>query len=213
MNLELNQFLEAHSLSEVRRLKILAFYDFLVKENQLQNLTRLIEPADFYYGHFLDAWELSKSGLLEFPAMDLGSGVGVPGLLVALISDGNWVLAESEVRKADYLQRAVQHLDLSSQVTVTAGRAEDYLKDHRVSTIVARAVGPVERIYGWIRGCSTWKTLVLMKGPSWKEEWARFQLTKFRRELKVRGETQYEVGPEKKSRCIVEILRDSTRST
>jgi 16S rRNA (guanine(527)-N(7))-methyltransferase RsmG len=204
---ELNSLLETHKLPEGSRLKILDFYEFLIRENQIQNLTRLVEPQDFYYGHFLDAWELAKSGLVKFPAMDLGSGVGVPGILTALISDGKWVLAESEMRKADYLQKAVDLLELGGQVTVAPGRAEESLKVHSVSTVGARAVGSVERIYGWSRNCSTWNSMVLLKGPGWKEEWARFQVSKHRRELQIQRETYYEVGPEKKSRCIVEIQR------
>ena len=37
---------------------------------------------------------------------------------------------------------------------------EEFLLNHQVETIVARAVGPVDRIFGWIRTCSTWNNLV-----------------------------------------------------
>ena len=64
----------------------------------------------------------------------------------------------------------------------------------KVQSIVVRAVGPIERIYGWIRGCSTWNTLVLLKGPGWDEEWATFQAGKHHRELEIERQFGYNIG-------------------
>jgi 16S rRNA (guanine527-N7)-methyltransferase len=96
-----------HDLSPLRRDSVLAFYSALLRENEIQNLTRLTAPQDFLEGHLLDARALLESGLVSFPAMDLGSGCGVPGLLAAVLTDqGKWVLAESEGRKAEFLEGA-----------------------------------------------------------------------------------------------------------
>ena len=183
------------------------FFDLVRKENEVQNLTRLISPADFIFGHVLDVRELLKSGLLSFPAMDLGSGCGVPGLLCALLADGNWVLAESEGHKAEFLERAAEECGLTGRVSVFKGRAEDYLKSNTVNCIVARAVGPVGRIFNWIKNCSTWNKLVLLKGPSWTSEWSEFLLSNDRKKLLIGNTYEYSVGPEKKSRVIVELNR------
>jgi 16S rRNA (guanine527-N7)-methyltransferase len=194
-------------ISESVRIKILDFYDILVRENESQNLTRLIEPSDFYHGHLVDVLELIKTGWMKFPVLDLGSGGGVPGLLAGVVGGGAWILSDSESRKAEYLQKAVTSLGLDKQIQVDSHRAEEYLREHSVESIVARAVGPVERIYSWIRNCSTWNTLILFKGPGWSEEWNRFQSGKYKKELAVHATHQYTVGPEKKSRIIVLITR------
>src|SRR4051812_14678809 len=89
-------------LSSAQLMRIQRFYDELVSGNERQNLTRLIEPEDFVEGHLLDVRELLKSGLLEFPAADLGSGCGVPGLLAAAIEEKPWLLLESEGQKARF---------------------------------------------------------------------------------------------------------------
>ncbi|HCM40728.1 MAG: hypothetical protein A2Z97_05940 [Bdellovibrionales bacterium GWB1_52_6] len=193
-------------LSEAQNDLILQFYRKLVTENEIQNLTRLISPRAFIEGHLQDVLALLKSGLMNFPALDLGSGGGVPGLLAACISPGSWVLTESEGRKAEFLSKTTEELGLSN-VKVFSGRAELFLKSNSVSSIVARAVGPVGRIYSWLETCSTWNNLVLLKGPGWEKEWIEFSAGRNSRRLKIDGHFDYIVGPENKQRVIIRLLR------
>lgn len=193
-------------LSRTSLERVVQFYALVLKENETQNLTRLISPKDFLEGHVLDVKELLKSGFVSFPALDLGSGGGVPGLLAALIHENRWILSESEGSKAAFLKAAAEQLNLK-HVEVFSGRAEVFLAKEEVSSVVARAVGPVERIYSWIRPCSTWNKLVLMKGPGWTEEWKSFQASKRRRELEVSGEFQYSIGDPPKNLRIIQVKR------
>jgi 16S rRNA (guanine527-N7)-methyltransferase len=186
--------------------RVVRFQDLLARENEVQNLTRLIEPKDFVEGHFQDVVELARSGLVSYPALDLGSGCGVPGLLSACASENEWLLVDSEARKADFLQRAVSDLGLG-HVKVKAGRAEAVLKAAKVESVVARAVGPVLRIYPWIRKCSTWNTLVLLKGPGWDAEWADFLGSSYKKELRIESTHEYRVGADQKVRKIIRLAR------
>jgi 16S rRNA (guanine527-N7)-methyltransferase len=189
------------------QLRLLEFYKTVLEENESQNLTRLTSPRDFYYGHLQDVRQLLTLGWIQYPAMDLGSGAGIPGLLAALIEKGEWILAESEKRKAEYLQRAVNTLGLSSQVSVYSGRAEKYLLSKAVQSITARGVGPISRIYSWIRKCSTWNNLILFKGPQWDDEWAQFRKTQMGNELTLKAAQSYLLGPEEKKRIVVLLMR------
>jgi 16S rRNA (guanine(527)-N(7))-methyltransferase RsmG len=193
-------------LSSDQIVRVGLFYELVVAENEVQNLTRLISPRDFVEGHVLDVKELLDSGLVDFPAMDLGSGGGVPGLLAAIIRPDAWVLVDSEKKKAEFLTRAVKSLELSS-VQVFDKRAEDVLREISVKSIVARAVGPVERIFGWIGKCSTWNSLVLMKGPGWPTEWTAFETSPHKKKLREGQSRFYEVGEEKKRRQIIKLHR------
>jgi 16S rRNA G527 N7-methylase RsmG len=216
---------------------LVQFYAMVVFENHQQNLTRLLSPLDFYQGHVLDVlewmwcldsqkgWRLDSQNLdiqtppvnFGYPIVDLGSGVGVPGVIVAIltihgypndhldIQTPKWILTESEVRKTEFLGRAVGQLGLDNQVSVHHGRAEQYLATHSAPVVMARAVGTVEKIYSWIRQCSTWNILVLFKGPGWSDEWAAFQGGRYRRELSVELEHGYFVG--EKTRKIVVLRR------
>src|SRR5690606_29107921 len=122
--------------------RLLLFYDCVVAENDRQNLTRLVDPAAFWEGHVEDVKELLRAEILDNPAMDLGSGVGVPGLLAAALDDQRWVLAESEGRKAEFLRETAKKLGVGDHVEVFSGRGEEYLANNRVKSITARAVGP-----------------------------------------------------------------------
>lgn len=138
--------------------------------------------------------------------MDLGSGCGVPGLLMGLISAGDWILAESERSKGEFLRTTASSLG-AKNVRVASERGETVLQGTQVRSIVARAVGPVDRIYSWIRNCSTWNNLVLLKGPGWAAEWERLNSGAFKGELLLEKKWDYTVGHENKQRTIVRLAR------
>lgn len=180
----------------------------LVAENEQQNLTRLTEPVDFFWGHLWDVYQLTKGCVLGTCAMDLGSGCGVPGLLHALLTGQRWHLVESERRKAEFLARCAELWGLD-QVRVSAERVEKVLPKVSVDSLVVRAVGPMSRIWGWIGGCSTWNTLILFKGPSWEGEWADFQREYPGASARVVEKSDYtsRSREEKRDRCLVRVQR------
>src|ERR1700749_500861 len=71
------------------------YRELVLRENEVQNLTRLTAPRDFWEGLVIDGYELLKSGLVEFPAIDLGTGGGVPGVVSAILSQDSWLLVDS----------------------------------------------------------------------------------------------------------------------
>jgi 16S rRNA (guanine(527)-N(7))-methyltransferase RsmG len=194
------------TLSKQQINRICVFYQELVSENTIQNLTRLISPLDFIEGHLLDVRAGLESGLIQYPALDLGSGGGVPGLLAGLIDEKPWILVESEQRKAEFLKRVVEKLSVG-RFQVVPDRIETALPQFEVGSIVVRAVGKIEKIYGWIRKCSTWNTVVLFKGPGWEAEWKDFQRTRFKDELRVVQIYPYEIGTPLKHRVLIQLER------
>lgn len=65
--------------------------------------------------------------LVEEPdlGVDLGSGGGVPGLVLAVVlPSSRWVLVEAQARRADFLRQALGPLGLTERVTVRCERAE-----------------------------------------------------------------------------------------
>jgi 16S rRNA (guanine527-N7)-methyltransferase len=190
--------------------RALAYWELLREESSRQNLTRLLEPEAFFSGHVLDVLrlrELRKGRASSQRCLDLGSGGGVPGLLsAALFEDESWTLVDAELRKAEFLGRAVGELGLLGRVSVLHGRIEAVSGAVMAPEVASKAVGTVEKLYGWLRTSSTWNTLYLFKGPKWEEEWAAFRAGPRKGDLRVAGELRYET-PEGARRVIIQLQR------
>lgn len=77
--------------------------------------------------------------------IDLGSGGGVPGLVVAIERpDLRIVLLDRRTKRTDFLERAVRRLDISDRVEVIAADIDDALRDGLggFDAAVARGFGP-----------------------------------------------------------------------
>ncbi|MGK2957270.1 MAG: 16S rRNA (guanine(527)-N(7))-methyltransferase RsmG [Acidimicrobiales bacterium] len=77
-------------------------------------------------------------------AVDLGSGGGVPGLVLALVyPDSEWTLVDAQERRATFLASAISSLSLEKRVYVMHERAEVFGRDpihrHTYDLVVARS--------------------------------------------------------------------------
>jgi 16S rRNA (guanine527-N7)-methyltransferase len=108
-------------------------------------------PVSAHVDHSLAFTELITTSLAELAAgrsevVDLGSGAGVPGLLLALtFPDWSLTLVEGSAKRAAFLREALGRLDLESRVRVGAGTAEETGRSDlrtAVDVVVARSFGP-----------------------------------------------------------------------
>lgn len=84
--------------------------------------------------------------------VDIGSGAGLPGIVLALVKPSlNVVLVESMLRRCVFLQECAERLELGN-VRVVRGRAEDLAGSIRADIATARAVAPLDRLAGWAAG-------------------------------------------------------------
>lgn len=85
--------------------------------------------------------------------VDVGSGAGLPGLVLAVRRPDLRVdLVESLARRTDFLSEAAETLGLQDRVRVVRGRAEDAAVIDAVGGsewVTARAVAPLGRLVGW----------------------------------------------------------------
>jgi 16S rRNA (guanine527-N7)-methyltransferase len=94
----------------------------------------------------------SVAGAALFPTgasvVDVGSGAGLPGIPLAVLRpDLRVTLLESLLRRANFLELAVEELGLGDRVTVVRARAEEHRATYDVVT--SRAVAPLPRLVGW----------------------------------------------------------------
>jgi 16S rRNA (guanine527-N7)-methyltransferase len=138
--------------------------------NTKLNLTRHTTYDKFVSRDVLDSVELGRLLTADEEVLDVGTGGGVPGIVLAILRpDLTISLSESVGKKAKVVESIISDLDLP--VAVYSDRAEDVLEDLRFDTLVARAVGPLWKMCKWFR--SHWHSfgsLLAIKGPRWTEE-------------------------------------------
>lgn len=108
---------------------------------------------------------------------DVGSGAGLPGLPLAIVRpDLRMTLIEPLLRRAGFLELAVEELGLADRVEVRRDRAEDVKASFDVVT--CRAVAPLGRLLGWTSHLFLPDgVLVALKGQSAEAEIAKASKT------------------------------------
>ncbi len=156
---------------EPERLELLDRYRAaLWRWNEQLNLTRHTTFEKFVARDVVDSLELGK--LLEQGerVLDIGTGGGVPGLILAICRpDLKVKVCESTQKKARVVQAIVEELQLP--VEVFACRSEEVLELRTFDTLVARAVASLSKILVWVEPHWTaFDRLLLIKGQRWPEE-------------------------------------------
>jgi 16S rRNA (guanine527-N7)-methyltransferase len=150
------------------------FADLLAGPAVQRGLIGPRETARLWDRHLMNCAALAE--LVPHPAsvIDLGSGAGLPGIVIAiLVPDARVMLLEPMARRAAFLEECVRDLGLRN-VTVRRGRAEDLAGELAANVVVARAVAPMQRLAGLALGLVRPGGLVLaLKGAGAEQELAR----------------------------------------
>ena len=128
------------------------------------------------------------------PVLDLGSGGGLPGLVIAIERPDLEVhLLEATSKKAAFLEETSQALGVSVQVH--RGRAEELARGRLLGCfeiVTARAVAPLERLVGWAAPyLAPSGRLYAIKGQRWAEEVEAARTALARARLEVIGDPQH----------------------
>jgi 16S rRNA (guanine527-N7)-methyltransferase len=108
------------------------------------------ERARIWCRHIVNSAAAGELIPVGHSVVDLGSGAGLPGVVLALRRpDLEVTLVESSQRRAAFLTATVADLDLAERVRVRRDRAENLVGQIRADVVVARAVGPLARVAGW----------------------------------------------------------------
>lgn len=101
--------------------------------------------------------------------IDLGSGAGLPGVIVALLFGRRVLMVESRRKRIDFLNHVIDDLNLDA--SVFGGRVE-MLQDVRPGAVVsARAFAPLPKLFATSAHLSDAETLWLLpKGKNWQNE-------------------------------------------
>jgi len=145
-----------------------------VAANENQNLISRSTVESFWERHILDSAQLLRpAGRRHGRWIDLGSGAGFPGLVVAILSAFHVELVEVRRKRIDHLEAVVDALGLSERVTVLGCKVEQVRGAPR-HVISARAYAPLDRLFATARHLSdpSLTRWLLPKGRSAQSELA-----------------------------------------
>lgn len=151
--------------------KIEAFAAAVIAANSHQNLISTATIPQMWARHIVDSAQLVLLDETrdEGPWLDLGSGPGFPGIVIAILQPRPVVLVESRRKRFEFLAQMAETLGLDN-VSIHGGRLET-LPSRPVSTITARAFAPLPKLLDLAHRFSTEKTQWLLpKGRSAREE-------------------------------------------
>lgn len=148
--------------------KVEAYAAMLLAENERQNLISRNSAEQIWERHLLDSAQLLAHAPVAAEWLDIGSGPGLPGLVLAILGVGRMTLVEPRPLRTAFLERCVAALSLGN-VTVVTGKAEQIRGSYDV--ITARAVAPLPGLFAigapLMRDNGTW---LLPKGRSAAKE-------------------------------------------
>nr|WP_283139883.1 16S rRNA (guanine(527)-N(7))-methyltransferase RsmG [Rhizohabitans arisaemae] len=115
----------------------------------LRGLVGPREVARVWDRHLLNCAVVAEAIPENARIVDIGSGAGLPGIVIAIIRpDVSVTLLEPLLRRTVFLSECVQELGLRN-VEVVRGRAEEFAGERAFDVATARAVAPLDRLAKW----------------------------------------------------------------
>lgn len=140
-------FLQEFPVSRETLEKLDCYFELLSAWNSRINLISKGTLKDAWQRHFADSAQLFGIPAGQGSWVDLGSGAGFPGLVIAILADESGAyqvtLVESDQRKAAFLRAVSRELGL--KVTVLADRIEE-VKPQNAEVVSARALAPLTKL-------------------------------------------------------------------
>ena len=144
----------------------------LAEENRQQNLVSAASLSEVWRRHVVDSAQLLTHVPRETcsPWIDLGTGAGFPGLVIAVLRpECRVMMVESRARRIEWLQRTCADLGLERAEVV--GLPVERVPELKAAAISARAFAPLPRLLDLAARFSTSDTVWLLpKGRSAQQE-------------------------------------------
>jgi 16S rRNA (guanine527-N7)-methyltransferase len=145
----------------------------LTTDGVIRGLVGPHEAPRIWERHLLNCAAVAELVPVGVQVIDVGSGAGLPGLVLALARPDLTVwLVEPKLRATTFLTEVVTSLGLERRVTVVRARAEECGgRLPAADVITARALAPLDRLAGWCLPLAAAGGRVLaLKGESAEEE-------------------------------------------
>ena len=177
--------------------------------NERVNLTRHDDYDKFVSRDLVDSIRLAACLQKGEHVLDVGSGGGVPGLVVAILRPDVVVeLCDSTGKKAEALGAIVDALGLETNVWYA--KAEDLLKVHRFHTLTIRAVGKIAKLLPTFAPLwHAFDRILMIKGPNWPAERGEARHYNLLNNVALRKIAEYENPGAEHNSVILQFCRKS----
>ena len=158
------------ALTEFQIQQLLSYHSLISKWNKVYNLSAIRDPLESIKKHFLDSLSII-SFIKDELLLDVGSGAGLPGIVIAIMKPKTKVFVIDSVgKKCRFMQTAKTELALTN-LTVINSRVEDFVPKEPFSQITSRAfAGTNETINKTQHLVSSDGRYLLMKGDNINED-------------------------------------------
>ena len=138
------------SVSEQQIQTMLDYLALLIKWNNTHNLTAITDPYAMVNQHLLDS--LSVLYAIKGPTLlDVGSGAGVPGMILAIMRPNVQVFSiDTRGKKTQFQTLVASSLGIEN-FQVVHSRVEDYKADGGFAQIISRAFSSLENFIVWTK--------------------------------------------------------------
>ncbi len=140
--------LESLGVSRETLARLTRYVSLLLKWNAKINLVGPASEAEIWHRHVYDCAQLFSLIPKDTTSLtDLGSGAGLPGLILAILGVPSVTLIEVDTRKAAFLFEAARITETS--VKVITKRLETHPPVPPADIVTARALAPLPRLLGY----------------------------------------------------------------
>ena len=178
--------------------------------NERLNLTRHTDVEKFVSRDVADAAAIGLQLARGEHVLDVGTGGGVPGALLAILRpDLRVELCDSVAKKARAVREIVEETGLSLPVHEAAGQAvvkAAAARGERFDTLVVRAVAPLVKLLSWFEPIAgDFGRLLVVKGPRWEEEKGEARHKGFAKKVTVRRIAAWPIRGSDNESVLLEI--------
>jgi len=171
------------NLSDQMLDQLMVYLNLIEKWNRVYNLTAIRERDEMIKLHFLDSLSILNHVEMEH-VLDVGSGAGFPGIVLAITKPELKVTVMDSVnKKTTFMQQVKSELSITNLNVVNA-RVEEYQTDILFDSVITRAFSSIQN-------------MLLMTQHTLQKNgaWLAMKSKDVKEELKALDENQYTLIP------------------